>query len=256
MQRAAHTLLAKELRRQTNREAIARKTIEHLADEPIAQTTKLDDDWLNVFERYAEDTSSERLQDMWGRILAGELRQPKQFSLRTLRFVSELDEIVVKQFEEWSSKVIEFDSIPFPPNQGGEFSELLNIQDCGLITGVGGQLHKQYDLKHLQEGQLTPISFTFRKAFTVAVILNGPIQFQIPCLFLTAVGREIYAITQASADMEMVKTFVEKVPKNRVQQIMIVDLETSKAEQAGNRRLAELAGGRLRSLFEGPPNFS
>lgn len=222
VQRAAHSLLAKELRHQTNREAIARKTIEHLGEDPLEKTSKPDDDWLNVFERYAEDASSERLQDVWGRILAGELRHPKRFSLRTLRFISELDETVANQFEKWSSRVTDFDSIPFPPNQGVEFSELLHLQDCGLLTGAGANLHKSYDLKNNQEGQLARISFVFRK-FAVLVTFNGPIQVNIPSLFLTNIGREIFSITQASTDIGTVKAFVEKFPKGQVQEISIFD---------------------------------
>jgi hypothetical protein len=102
VQRAAHSLLSKELRHQTNRKSIARRAIQNLAKEPAAQTTKPDDDWLNVFERYAEDASSDRLQELWGRILSGQLRKPKAFSLQTLCFVAELDEPVVSLFEKSS----------------------------------------------------------------------------------------------------------------------------------------------------------
>ncbi|MDI4236794.1 DUF2806 domain-containing protein [Bradyrhizobium sp. Arg237L] len=223
IQRAAHSLLAKELRHQTNREAIARKAIEYLADEPTEQTAKPDDDWLNVFERYAEDASSERLQDIWGRIFAGELRRAKTFSLRTLRFVSELDESVVNQFEKWSARVVDFDSIPFPPTQGVEFSELLHLQDCGLVTGVGSTLHKKFDLNKVPEGQRVPLRFGFRH-FAVIVLIEPPFEFQIPNLFLTSIGREIYSITRTTTKLETVRAFVEQFPKNHVDQILIADL--------------------------------
>ena len=54
VQRAAHALLSKELRHQTNREAIARKVLKKLSEDPDVQAKKIEDDWLNVFERYAE----------------------------------------------------------------------------------------------------------------------------------------------------------------------------------------------------------
>ncbi|WP_271606624.1 DUF2806 domain-containing protein [Bradyrhizobium sp. CCBAU 11434] len=222
IQRAAHLLLAKELRHQTNREEVARKAIEYLGEEPSAKAEKPDDDWLNVFERYAEDASSERLRDVWGRILAGELRKPKAFSLRTLRFIAELDETVVSQFERWSSRVTDSDSVPFPPNEGDGFSELLNLQDCGLITGVGANLHKKFDFKNRAEGELARVSFTFRN-FTVLVTINGPHELQIPCLFLTSVGREIYSITRSASDAETVSAFVDKFPKPRIEEILIID---------------------------------
>src|SRR5208283_1459027 len=57
---------------------------------------------LNIFERYAEDASSETMRALWARVLAGEIRRPGQFSLRTLRFMSELDATTAKLFESYA----------------------------------------------------------------------------------------------------------------------------------------------------------
>jgi hypothetical protein len=99
--RAAQSFLAKELRSQTNKEAVARNAIKHLSDQsepsgPKPETPE--EDWLNVFERYAENASSEKLRDLWGRVLAKEICNPKSFSLRTVRFVSELDMDIAQTF--------------------------------------------------------------------------------------------------------------------------------------------------------------
>ncbi|MDH8442111.1 DUF2806 domain-containing protein, partial [Klebsiella pneumoniae] len=102
VQRAADNFLAKELRKQSNKEAIAKKTIEILAIEakpgesPSSEQhpsekekSHLDEDWLNIFEQHAETATSERLRTIWSRTLAGEIRKPKSFSLQTPRFISE-----------------------------------------------------------------------------------------------------------------------------------------------------------------------
>ena len=107
--RAAQSFLAKELRSQANKEAVAKKAVEHLADEsePSGTTPETpDDDWLNMFERYAESASSEKLRDLWGRVLAKQISKPKSFSLRTMRFVSELDAETAKLFEKYSVGII------------------------------------------------------------------------------------------------------------------------------------------------------
>jgi hypothetical protein len=91
-------LLAKEYRQQGNREAVAREFLNDLqqTEELPTQSTEpapeLDDDWLNVFERYAGDASTDRMQRLWGRVLAGEVRRPGRFSIRTLRFLSEFSQ--------------------------------------------------------------------------------------------------------------------------------------------------------------------
>src|SRR6266481_4300893 len=195
VQRAAHSLLSKELRHQTNRESIARKTIENLAEDPTAETTTPDEDWLNVFERYAEDASSDRLQDLWGRIFSGQLRKPRAFSLQTLRFVSELDEQVVTLFEKWSPHVINNDHIANAPRQGPDFTDLLHLENCDLISGVTGQLNKTYKATEGLPRKIVELPFQFKDHLLLATLLR-PVTIDISSVLLTRVGREIYSITK------------------------------------------------------------
>ncbi|MCQ1855565.1 DUF2806 domain-containing protein, partial [Neorhizobium galegae] len=87
-------------RKQENREAVAQKTAEQLANAPPpSDTSGPSDDWMNVFEEYAEKASSEELRDTWGRVLAGEIRKPSSFSLKTLQFLSVLDKATAEAAE-------------------------------------------------------------------------------------------------------------------------------------------------------------
>ncbi|MBC7799018.1 MAG: DUF2806 domain-containing protein, partial [Gemmatimonadaceae bacterium] len=64
-----------------------------------ASPEQIDEDWMNNFVRFAEDASSERLQQVWGRVLAGEVVKPGSFSRHTLRFISELDKETAQNCE-------------------------------------------------------------------------------------------------------------------------------------------------------------
>ena len=59
------------------------------------QTTKeipaIDDDWLNSFEKEASQKSTEEMQLLFGRILAGEISQPSSFSIKTVKLIGQLD---------------------------------------------------------------------------------------------------------------------------------------------------------------------
>jgi len=56
-----------------------------------SQTTEnIDPDWLTSFEKYARDVSDNKMQIIWGRILAGEVLKPGCFSARTLHFIKHL----------------------------------------------------------------------------------------------------------------------------------------------------------------------
>lgn len=61
---------------------------------------------MNSFMRFAEDASSDRLRDLFGRILAGQIFRPGAFCLTTLRTLSELDQAIATDFQiAWSRSV-------------------------------------------------------------------------------------------------------------------------------------------------------
>jgi hypothetical protein len=96
-------LLEEKARKQINAAAVAVETIdalkalpaptpEEMAAAPEEESEKrIDDDWMNQFSRFAEDASSDDLRQIWGRVLAGEIRKAGSFSRHTLRFIAELD---------------------------------------------------------------------------------------------------------------------------------------------------------------------
>jgi hypothetical protein len=219
VQRAAEAFIAKEIRHQHNRESVAIKAIEHLKETPEAETAKPEDDWLNMYARHAQEASSERLQDIWGRVLAGQLRAPRAFSLQTLRFVSELDEHMVTLFEKWSPRVVNRDFIPNPPKQGAEFSELIELEDFGIIVGATGNLSKNFTWK--EEGSASQTlhwAFNF-KDHDMIVMIKTPLDVVITTVLLTRVGREIYSITRTKGSVEPINAFADYFPKHNVEQI-------------------------------------
>jgi hypothetical protein len=149
VERAMNTLVRKEYRKQINREATVAAMLSDLQDqtddEPTDEGTsvpvnELDDDWLNVFERYAEDASSERLQGLWGRVLAGEIRRPGRFSTRTLRFLSEVSQADALLFETFAQSAFG-DCAPkklVAPEEVKDIRNLVSLEASGLIQGSSG----------------------------------------------------------------------------------------------------------------------
>ena len=60
----------------------------------------IDLDWLSHFDKFAQTASTERVQNLWARVLAGEIRKPGSFSLTSLRLLSELDQSMATAFEK------------------------------------------------------------------------------------------------------------------------------------------------------------
>ena len=70
-----------------------------------------DPDWTAHFSQYAQDVSSEELQSWWSRILAGEIQNPGQTSLRTMSVLRDLSPQDASAFEKFADCVINGDSM-------------------------------------------------------------------------------------------------------------------------------------------------
>ena len=196
IQRAVDVLVRKAYRTQNNREAVAAAAIEdlrsgheHSEREDSPQVTPpLDDDWLNVFERYAEDASTERMQNLWGRVLAGEIRKPGRYSMRTLRFLSEFSQADALTFSEFCNNA--FSDVALvklvKPEGTKDIRSLVYLESAGLIQGASGTgLSLTITLNEQGLGTLNEGS--------VSVILKGEPN--------ATIGDTVYAITPLGQEL-------------------------------------------------------
>jgi hypothetical protein len=109
--RVIDVFLLEQRRKQGNRDAVASEALATLkalppprqddfAHEGEEDGKPIEEDWLNVFAAHADNASSEHLRQLWGRILAGEIRKPGSFSLTTLRAIAELDRDIALDFNK------------------------------------------------------------------------------------------------------------------------------------------------------------
>jgi hypothetical protein len=201
------TLVRKQYRKQVNREAVAVETMKLLTDgtdapgdaaatgsaNPTAspedaEAALIDDDWLNIFERFAEDASSERMQGLWSRVLAGEIRKPGRYSSRTLRFLSEFSQADALSFEEYA-RIALFDFIPkllAIPETKDNIIDLLDLEAAGLISDPSGlgltrtSTFNESGLAHIIDGDFI---LMFRGAPGTTM--------QVTVIALTPLGREV-----------------------------------------------------------------
>lgn len=72
-----------ELRQQRNMEEIMLRAAQYCSDTTI--TDRADQDWFSHFVRLAEGISNKTMQNLWAKILAGEISHPGSYSLKTLQ---------------------------------------------------------------------------------------------------------------------------------------------------------------------------
>lgn len=114
-----------------------------LSDEQEPVEDKVDDDWLYRWRDYAGDVSSENMQRLWGRLLAGEVKSPGSYSLRCLEFIKNLSHKEAKLIERASSLALEGLIWAESDDDGNvigalSFQDLLDLDNLGVIAGVSG----------------------------------------------------------------------------------------------------------------------
>lgn len=144
LNRGLDNLLGRAYRDQQNREAVAIETMRVIgedASEPTGEGPS--DDWMNVFEGLAANASSENLRQLFGKVLAGEIRKPGEFSLSTLQLVSIIDSALARIIERVAAHV--WDGAIVPREAVGDsipYDDLLALEDIGFLSLGAGMLHQ------------------------------------------------------------------------------------------------------------------
>jgi hypothetical protein len=220
VQRAVDVLVCKAYRKQSNREAVATAMLEELSSNPepsatsnsSSEVTEVDEDWLNVFERYAEDASTDRMQKLWGRVLAGEVRKSGSYAMRTLRFLSEFSQADALLFSDFCNNSFS-DFAPknlVKPTQSSDISALINMEASGLILGASGLgLKKSFTFNaqgrvFLREGDLF-----------VMCVGEPHSNFAIETVILAPLGQELVSLLPGREPRNVAKKVAEaiKVPE-------------------------------------------
>ena len=92
-------LITKECKRQQNIEQVVTHAVKVISPETEVSSEKVDPDWITRFFDIVQDISNEQMQALWGRVLAGEVKQPKSFSLRTLEALRNITSEEAQLFE-------------------------------------------------------------------------------------------------------------------------------------------------------------
>lgn len=95
---------------QQNIESIVKIAYEELENEESVPDESVDTMWALRFFKSIEDVTDETLQKMWGRILAGEIKQPKSFSLRTLSLLQNISQNEAMLFQRIAALVLKHTS--------------------------------------------------------------------------------------------------------------------------------------------------
>ncbi|MCY4381874.1 MAG: DUF2806 domain-containing protein [Nitrospinae bacterium] len=100
-------ILFQEQKRQLNIKSVVEKAAEQLGDKSVPDTEP-DHDWTSRFFSDVQDVSSEEMQSLWAKILAGEVERKECTSIRTLGILKNLDQDTARLFRRFCSACVFF----------------------------------------------------------------------------------------------------------------------------------------------------
>jgi hypothetical protein len=217
-ERAQRRIAIENIMQQLNREASVAYAAAELVGEENISDAPVDPDWLTRYWRTVQDISQEDAQLIFGKILAGEVKQPGTFSIRTIDLLAALTKKEGEDFRwlcafSWQYKeaptIILFDF----HNKGTDittpsYSMLRHLEDIGLIAinpaSLGGYI-ETVETMLLHYGDK---SIEVRSSGVSAGPDNSP-TIDIGVVLFTSVGVELARVCQPTLDDTIMEYAIE-----------------------------------------------
>ncbi len=154
--RALETHFGHLARTQENKDAVLAEALEHLSasnenpgsEEQSVPPGDLAPEFLDRFERYAAEASTEELRSRWGRVLAREVQTPGTMSNKAMRIVDELNPRTAQLFERVCGEARVGNALIEPLLPELKHSEVLLLNDAGLISYTSGGTARPYQRRN------------------------------------------------------------------------------------------------------------
>ncbi|MBD2464112.1 DUF2806 domain-containing protein [Oscillatoria sp. FACHB-1407] len=222
LERASSRNEYQEAVRQQNLESVCAIAAEDLLHESQVPEEKPSQEWINRFFNSAEEISSEELQFIWGKILAGEIKRPRSFSLRTLETLRNVSKEEAEIFQNLSSYIASTRKggiLPAPGNFHSKHvdflfevddDEIRSLVDAGLFLDNQAEMHyteifNKHGYTYLKFGEIALIIVSSGGG---GVVLKSKSKYY----FLTKAGSELLRLISDSVALHT--TYIKYVIAN------------------------------------------
>jgi len=200
-----------EQRRQKNLEDIAHKAVHQLPES--VSDEKVDEDWIFQWFNSCQDVSDEVMQNLWARVLAGEVAQPGSYSKRALHTLRILGRDEAEIFKKLSSYFWFYGPRPvvvfkykrvmehLERQQHLYYGHLLTLESAGLLSFRSGLIREIKPTESVEYGCY---------GRTLRLANPSPSIVKLPIIALTRVGSELHQLCDPEPDEEYRKLLIEE----------------------------------------------
>ena len=215
-ERTQNRIEFQEQKKQKNIESITQKAAQNLENESQVSDEPVDEDWTTRFFSYAEDISNEEMQELWGRILAGEIKRPKSFSLRTLDVLRNLSKDEAQVFIKFASLHIKSSGGSFILNfkneklleekYGLNFNDRLLLEELGFITANDLQFKVAKTDKQQRQ-----VVFIVGNTIVIQEKEENKPEQQLQVLVFTKIGQQLLNLVKTTPDIDYIQLLATKL---------------------------------------------
>ncbi len=193
-----------------------------VTDSESEEIEEINDDWLNQYEKEVRLKSTEEMQLLFGRILAGEIQRPSSFSIKTVKLLGELDNSVATLFQHicslcislranntiYDARVVSLTGNAASNsllNYGLNFNHLNLLHEHGLIISDYNSYFNYRMCVADKERQVVKFGFSYQNqdwAFTPTVDRPKEQELNLHGVLLSQAGKELLSIVDLEHDEE------------------------------------------------------
>ncbi len=221
--RAQGRLAFQELKKQNNIDRVVGYAAEELSSEERVTSQPVDTDWVTRFFDSVADVSSDEMQQIWGKILAGEVNNPGMFSLRTLEAVRNMSQNDAEMFVAIAPFLVAFDSEVLITSNTEllvkynlSYGIIMALDECGLINSSGTL---SFNVQLTKE-QSKPMYTAERIAMLQCVLEEGnKISFGVHTL--TRAGKELRSILNINPNNDYFVDLAKQIESTNRGEVLI-----------------------------------
>jgi hypothetical protein len=220
LQAASNIIVAETVQREANVTRALLHAEEVLeTDTQTPPDANVNEDWLYRWRDSVSQVSAEELQNLWGRLLAGEVKAPGTYSLRTLEFLRNLSqseaEAIAKLSQFVVDEVIYREAKDILEKAGVTFGFLLYMQQMGVVSGVEA-IGLSITWKSVDASRFVR-ALRSNTMVLVATADDPNHTLSLPSYQLTAIGKQVLRLGKFEPNVDYLKKVAEHLKGQGVQ---------------------------------------
>lgn len=210
-----------EMRRHRNLKNIINYAASQMTNKDKVSQEPVREDWMARFLNNSQDISEQELQKLWGQILAGEIKRPGSYSLRTLEILRNINKEEALLFARVANFVfINGNMYDILHDNNGALTKFgVQYDDFSYLMEIG-VLQTDHDMTStIRPQSLSNIAnLFFGDKYKIVIKFDSSVgKKSLRTYTLSNSGREIYSLLTTSPNIEYVQTIAASIQSDGIQ---------------------------------------